>query len=156
MSADITGALENPSDLQNGLILVAYTVNEYGDNEMITGTGQITGNDVANGVLATPYLLKQFGRYEGTWHKGIIDGEEKDYIFSRRCRLGEDIKLKGIIKENYLFTDMGVALIKEKKLDYQNENTVCTPVYRHEDFYIAFSNLEMKAKDYHYNDFLPQ
>lgn len=156
ISADITGALENPSDLQNGMILVAYTINDDGQNEMITGTGQITGNDVPNGVMSNSYLLKQFGRYEGTWHNGFIDGQEADYLFSRRCKLGEDIKLKGIVHENYLFTDMGVALIKSKKLDYQNENTVCTPIYRHEDYYTIADSNDMIAYDYHYNDFLAQ
>jgi hypothetical protein len=135
ISADITGALENPSDLNNGIVLVAYFINGSGDNEILYGPGQITGNSVPNGVMATSYLLKEFGRYIGTWHEGIIDSENVTYNFSQYCKLGVDIKLKGIISENYLFTDIGVALIKEKKYDYENEETICTPIYMHIDFY---------------------
>jgi hypothetical protein len=154
ISTDIMGAIENASDLGNGMILVAYKVNDAGNNEMIYGTGQITGNDKPNGVMATSYLLKQFGNYVGTWHEGKIDNENILYRFSQYCRLGSDITLKGIIDENYLFTGIGMALIQQKKYDYEKEITICTPIYRHIDWYIVAADNDAIQMDYEYADFM--
>jgi hypothetical protein len=154
ISTDIMGAIENASELGNGMILVAYKVNESGNNEMIYGTGQITGNDKPNGVMATSYLLKQFGNYVGTWHEGIIDKESILYRFSQYCRMGSDITLKGIVDENYLFTSIGMALIQQKKYDYEKEVTICTPVYRHIDWYVVAETNDELLFDYEYTDFI--
>lgn len=154
ISTDIMGAIENSGDLANGMVLVAYFVNDEGNNEMVYGTGQITGNDKPNGVLATSYLLKTFGNYIGTWHDGFIDGQAIAYRFSQYCRLGSEITLKGIVQQNYLFTDIGMALIQSKKYDYEKEVTICTPVYRHIDWYVVAENNDELLFDYEYLDFL--
>lgn len=154
VSTDITGAIENPDDLGNGIILIAYKINDSGNNVIIYGVGQKTGNNIPNGVLATSYLLKQFGKYVGTWHEGIIDDENIDYHYSTYCRNGNDIKLKGIVSENYLLTDIGIALIKDKTYDYENEETICTPVYRHINFYSVSTNNDFIEMEMEYEDIL--
>jgi hypothetical protein len=154
ISTDIKGALENPSELDNGMILVAYNTNGQGVNEMIYGTGQITGNNMPNGVLATPYLMREFGNYTGTWHYGYIDGQYFDYLFSKYCRTGDEIKLKGIRPENYVLTDIGMAFMESKKYDYEKEITIFKPVYRHANFRMVAQSGDVIKMDYYVDDFL--
>ena len=154
VSTDIRGAIENAADLGNGILLISYFVNDSGENEILYGNGQITGKQMPNALLSTSFLLKEFGNYMGTWHEGIVDGQTVYYHFSEYCKTGDDIVLKGIVDENYAYTDIGMALIKTKKFDYENETTTCTPVYRHVDFYVTAEDGVQIEMDYEYTDIL--
>ena len=142
ISTDIRHALENFESLDNGILLVNYEIDDEGNRNMRYGTGQITGKEMPNGLLATSFLLKTFGKYEGTWHYGFIDDDYINFDFSKYCRIGDPIELKGIITQNYLLTDIGMALVKTKEYDCEKDITTCYPVYRHRDPYLIMDENE--------------
>ncbi|WP_159522881.1 hypothetical protein [Sunxiuqinia indica] len=138
---DVQHAIEYRDELENGMLLVNY-IDDGTSKTIRYGKGIITKKEVPNGLLSTPSLLRNFGNYEGTWSRGYIDGDIVNFKFTKKCRNGKQIKLKGIIEDHYLLTGLGMANIIEKEYDYDNETTTITPVYRHEDYYFVADNNE--------------
>jgi hypothetical protein len=137
-STDILYAIENPANLKNGMILcVTHEID--GETIVRYGTGQKSGQSVLNGDLALSTVLSTYGNYEGVWRNGKINDKDIQFKYTLKIKKGEDIKLKGIVPNNFLLTSLGIATATQKKYDYGNEITTFTPVYRHYDFFIVVS-----------------
>lgn len=138
ISTDIQYAIENPTNLKNGMILCAT---ETVDGEIVVryGTGSKTGQSVLNGDLALSTTLATYGNYEGVWRDGKINGKDIRFKYTLKIKKGADINLKGIVADNFLLTDIGIATATKKIYDYGSETTTFSPIYRHYDFFIVVS-----------------
>ena len=135
ITSDIQYCMENPNDIDNGLILVNYNVID-GVNILRYDTGLKSGKIVPNGFISPASALVRFGTYEGLWEKGLINGVEHTFRFSRRTKQGIDkIEIKGVYEDNYFRTDLGIAFAT-KEIDYEKKTTTINPVYRYNDYYI--------------------
>lgn len=138
ISTDIQYSIENPTNLRNGLILCA-TEQVDGETVVRYGTGFKTGQSVLNGDLSLATTLATYGNYEGVWRSGKINGNDVNFKYTLKIKRGTDIKLKGIVSDNFLLTALGIATATKKIYDYGNEETIFSPVYRHYDFFIVIS-----------------
>ena len=136
ITTDIQYCMENADDISNGLILINYFVN--GDtNEIQYGTGQISENDVPNGLLSLANMMAVFGKHEGTFTNGLINGKQYEFNHSKWTKLPiEDIELKGIYTGNYFLTTLGIGFAANKVLDYVNGTTTVSCLYRYTDEYL--------------------
>jgi hypothetical protein len=136
LSTDIQYAIENPNSLENGIILVSYDVSGD-DNVLRYAKGQITKTLVPNGDLSISTLLSTYGRYEGVWREGYINDELVYFSYTRKVKKGNPIKLKGIVSDNFFLTTLGIGTAQNKRLDYANEMTEITPIYRHYNHFLV-------------------
>jgi len=136
LSSDVQYVLENPTDLDNGILLI---LTETVDSviQVKKGIGGKSKQSISNGDLSNSSLLLNYGRYEGVWTVGNINGEQVNFDYTLRCKDGSDIILKGIIRECFLLTKIGIAIAKSKTYDYNTETTVFVPVYRHFDEFLV-------------------
>ena len=138
ISTDIQFAIENPSSLDNGMILIAHN-----DGTIRNGKGQITGANVPNGDLSISTLLSKYARYEGVWNKGYINDVQVNFPVTKGVRSGETITIKGVNNSNIYLTDLGIAT-GETTINYDTELTEIKPNYRHYDFFIGAGNTIIK------------
>jgi hypothetical protein len=136
LTSDIQYCLENPDDLQNGLILIHY--DEVNGSKVIRNAqGKISGRSVPSGDLSIANMLYKFGTYEGTWEDGTINGEAVTFEHTKYTQEATDeIELKGIYDQNYYLTDIGIGFAKTKKIDYKNGIITVSLLYRYNDWYI--------------------
>jgi len=147
ISTDIQYCFENKNDLDNGLILLSYDeVN--GENICRYGIGQNTQLAFVNGDLSISTLLNTYGTYEGTWETGSINGKAVNFKNSKRSKQGKEITLKGIFLDKIIATDLGIGLIDSRVVDYQNESTKLTALYRYYDKfpYVGFGDSPIAPK----------
>lgn len=126
-SSDARYAVMNPNDLKDGLIIVAVGP----DNKVMNKTGKISNLFETNGFLALSNILLDFLRYEGVWLEGKINGEYNTFSTSERNKVGVEIKVQGILKSLFYTTQIGIGLVDEGTLDFDNENTSLMLRYRY-------------------------
>jgi hypothetical protein len=140
LSTDVAFCLENRNSLDNGIILMAYDTID-GENICRKGMGLNTRNTILNGDLSIASLLVKYATYEGTWQQGQIDGKgfwnNQDgvyrYYTTKHIREAEEITIKGIFLDKVIFTNLGLGIVAQRKVDYENEVTKLVAVYRYSD-----------------------
>ena len=148
ISTDVQYCAENPTSLNNGIVLVVYNT-ENGVNKVRYGTGQNSGKSVINGELSLATLIKNYATYEGTWEEGLINDKgnnsngKQTFYNTIRCRNGKEIWLKGIVLDKVVLTKLGVGLVKSRNIDYNTGITKITAVYRHDDHFLGFGDNEL-------------
>jgi len=145
LSTDIKYCLENRNNLDNGIVLVAYDVID-GENICRYGKGQKSRKSVINGDLSISSLLAKYATYEGVWQEGKINNQgfwnkEDTYKFTttKPCRQGEEITIKGVFLDKVILSKLGIGIVNQRKIDYENEVTKLVALYRHSDNYIVMS-----------------
>jgi len=140
LSTDVAFCLENRNSLDNGIVLMIYdTVDD--ENICRKGMGCNTRNTILNGDLSIASLLVKYATYEGTWQQGQIDGKgfwnNQDgvykYYTTKHVREAEEITIKGIFLDKIIFTNLGLGIVAQRKVDYENEVTKLVAVYRYSD-----------------------
>lgn len=139
-STDVAFCMENRNSLDNGIVLMIYdTVG--GDNICRSGVGQKSGSSIINGDLSIASLLAKYATYEGTWKQGQINKKGfwnnqdgvYDFKTTKHVRQGEEITIKGIFLDKIIFTNLGLGIITQRKVDYENEITKVVAMYRYSD-----------------------
>jgi len=125
LTTDVRYCVENPNDLDNGLILINHE-----NNVAVFATVQIAGNYEVNGNLAISSLLTNFGRYEGSWINGKINGEEMYFDNVLRVKKGEQVLLKGIVKHDYMTTNIGDGFVLSLTNDFNKLMTKVNLIYK--------------------------
>jgi len=138
ITTDVQYCAENPNNIQNGIVLVTYETKD-GTNKAKYGRGQYSGKSVINGDLSISSLLEDYATYEGTWNAGSINGKSQVFNFLKRSRQGIEISIKGIFLDKVILSKLGIGVIKPRTIDYQNENTKLTAVYRYSDDYLVLA-----------------
>lgn len=137
LTTDLQYCMENPDDIDDGLILINYEINSDGDKVISYASGQRSGYSVLNGILSIANMLKTFGTWEGVWESGIINNEQVIFKVTKRTKKGVDtINLKGIYENNYFITDLGIGF-GTKKIDYEKNVTQLTLNYRYSEWYLV-------------------
>lgn len=126
ISTDLRYCLENPNNLDNGLVMVVT------DNSLnvLNQIAPISGTEQVNGYLAISNLLVDYWTYEGVYTNGQINGT--DYVFQQsfRSKLGTELKFKGIIDSLFYNSLLGEGLFEEGSFDLENEG-ITTLKLRH-------------------------
>jgi len=117
----------NATEIKEGIVLITTDEN----NKVLNKTGIISGVVETNGYLALSNILYDFGRYEGMWHTGVMNEQNTTFTVTERNKLGTELKLKGLVKSLFYTTQMGVGLIDEGEIDFDNENTTIKLRYRY-------------------------
>lgn len=135
ITTDIQYCIENPDDIDNGIIWVNYeTIDSV--NKTVIAPGQRSGLAVTNGNLSLATLIRKYSKYEGTWENGKINGEDVEFDNTSRTKHGIDkIELSGIYSDDYFLTDLGIG-IAIKTIDYEKNTTVLDSIYRYVDWFI--------------------
>lgn len=126
-TTDVRYCVFNPNDLKDGLVLITTDNN----NVVLNSTGLISNVIETNGLLSLSYILNTYCRYEGIWHTGILNGYVVTFTTTERNKLGTDLKLKGYKNSLFYTTQIGVGLIDEGEVDFDNENTLLKLRYRY-------------------------
>ena len=125
-TTDLRYCLENPNDLENGLVLILSK-----NGEVLNGNGYIAGTEQMNGALCFSQLLVKYWRYEGVWTTGLINDTEYQFMNALRSKIGIELSFRGIDPNLYFTTQIGVGLIDEGSLDFDNESTKVKLRYRY-------------------------
>lgn len=120
ISTDIKYCIENQSNLENGIVLLATE-----NGNVINSVVPIANSVFENGVLAISNLLLKYWTYEGVWKSGYINGILSEFKRTYRTKEGASISLKGIYYKdghgniiNFLQTNLGIGLINSLKIDF--------------------------------------
>lgn len=124
-STDLKYCVLNPTDLDNGLLLV----NHDADYNSINALVPIEGIEFENGNLALSNLLKDY-RYEGTFTEGRINGESLEFPVTSRTKSGIEFTIKGIYDYDFFKNIVGVGMIQSLKHDFDRESTTITLLHR--------------------------
>jgi hypothetical protein len=125
ITTDIRYCIENPSDLENGMILLNHDA-EY---NTIVAHVPISNVSFENGNLALSNILNRY-KYEGIFFSGKINGVSVDFDVTTRTKVGKEITLKGIYNYEYFKSKIGVGRIETMTHDLKMEHTVITLRYR--------------------------
>lgn len=147
ISTDLAFCLESRNSLDNGIVLVCYDTID-GKNIVRAGIGQNTGKSIINGDLSIASLLTKYATYEGTWKIGQINGKgfwnNQDGIFgyhaTKHIRQGEEITIKGVLLDKIIFTNLGLGIVVQRNIDYENETTKIVAMYRYSDPFPIFGS----------------
>jgi len=140
LSTDLSWCLENRNGLDNGIVLIQYdTINDI--NVCRKGIGQNTKDSIINGELSCASLLVKYATYEGTWKQSKINNKGFNntlfdfylYKTTKHIRQGEEITIKGIFLDKIIFTNLGLGIITQRNVDYENEVTKVVAMYRYSD-----------------------
>jgi hypothetical protein len=140
ISTDVQFCIENRDSLDNGIVLLDYgTVDD--ENICRFGIGQNTKNIIINGSLSIASLLEKYATYEGSWSEGKINdkgfGSNNDgfynYYATKHIRQGDEITIKGVFLDKIILTNLGLGIINKREVDYENEVTRVSAVYRYLD-----------------------
>ena len=111
----------------------AYSVTGTSTKQTVRSKiGFLSGVEEANGFLALSNIINDFGRYEGVWEKGIVNGIEKDFTTTSRTKKGDEILLKGISTSLFYITDIGIGIVDDETIDFEEENTKLNISYRYD------------------------
>ena len=127
MTTDARYCILNSTSLKDGIILLATD----GSGKVINHVGRISGQIETNGLMATSYLLYEFGRYEGIWHYGSMNGEAVNFTTTIRNKLGVELALDGRKESLFYLTQIGIGMLDSGKIDFENENTRIVLRYRY-------------------------
>lgn len=127
ISTDARYCILNSTEIKEGIILITVDENDI----VLNKTGIISGVVETNGYLALSNILYDFGRYEGMWHTGVMNGFNVFFTVTERNKLGTELKLKGLKKSLFYTTQIGIGLIDEGEIDFENENTIIKLRYRY-------------------------
>lgn len=127
ISTDAKYCILNSTKIKDGVILITTDSN----NKVLNKTGIISNVVETNGYLALSNILYDFGRYEGMWHTGIINSKNTTFTVTERNKIGIDLKLKGLQKSLFYTTQIGIGLIDDGEIDFENENTIIRLRYRY-------------------------
>lgn len=134
ISTDIRYAIENSTDLEDGVMWLATFEDKISETEtqrkVRNKLGLRSGTEESNGYLALSNLINDFGRYEGTWTTGDVNGQEKTFETTARTKIGKELKLKGYLDSLFFITELGIGFLKDSTVDFENENMELTLAYR--------------------------
>lgn len=143
LSTDIKYCIENRNSLDNGIVLIAYDV-VSGENICRYGVGQKTRKSVVNGDLSIASLLAKYATYEGVWQEGRINNQgfwnsQDTYKFNvtKYTRQGAEITIKGVFLDKVILSKLGIGIVNQRKIDYENSITKLVALYRHSDNYLV-------------------
>jgi hypothetical protein len=137
LSTDLQYCIENANDLENGLILLCYTEDTYGNKNIEYSTGQRSKSSVLNAKISLANMMKAFGTWQGVWLTGYLNDEELSFNKTIRTRKGlVEINLNGIYENKYFLTGLGIGLAKTKTIDYEKGYTQLLLNYRYSDPFI--------------------
>lgn len=146
ITTDVKYCLENRNSLDNGIVLLAYNVVD-GENICRYGLGQKTHKSVINGDLSIASLLAKYATYEGVWQEGKINGlgfwnDSDTYKFTttKPTRQGEEITIRGAFLNKVILSKLGIGIVSQRKIDYENSITKIVAMYRHSDNYLVMSD----------------
>jgi len=149
LSTDIKFCLENRNSLDNGIVLVAYDVVD-GENICRYGKGQKSRKSVINGDLSISSLLAKYATYEGVWQEGKINNQgfwngldTYKYNVTKYTRQGEEITIKGVFLDKVILSKLGIGIVNQRKIDYENEVTKLVALYRHSDNYLIIKENDL-------------
>jgi len=149
LSTDVKFCLENRNGLDNGIVLVAYDVVD-GENICRYGKGQNSRKSVINGDLSISSLLAKYATYEGVWQEGKINnqgfwGNDDTYKYNvtKYTRQGEEITIKGVFLDKVILSKLGIGIVNQRKIDYENEVTKLVALYRHSDNYLIMKENDL-------------
>ena len=125
-STDLRFCLENPNSIANGLILLLSK-----DGAVISETGLVSGEDQLNGALSLSKLLTRYGTYEGVWTAGKINGEDVQFNFAYRSKVGIELQFRGVYPSLFYTTQIGKGLIDSGSLDIESNITKIKLRYRY-------------------------
>ena len=143
-STDLRYAIENGNDLESGVILIT-TKNELKppdpEDPLVSILTIVVRNKVGfisevsevNGYMALSNLLYDFGRYEGVWTEGTLNGAENTaFVYPTRSKQGDEILLRGANFDSLFYiTNLGVGLLDDGTVDFSEENTTLNLLYRY-------------------------
>lgn len=137
LTTDIRYCIENPNDISNGLILFCYDIGNDEKYYINYTNGIQSGKEIPNGIISFSNLLKLFGKYEGTWTEGYLDNTSLSFDHTRWTLEGvKSIELKGIYKNKYFNTNIGIGMPRSKTYDYRRGVTIVDLKYRYGEWYI--------------------
>jgi hypothetical protein len=132
ITTDLLYCVTNPNNTKNGLILINHDENGV----VLYGKSFIDNNNILNGNLSLSSLLNRFGRYEGSWYSGKINGIDVSFEHLLRIKEGEEISIHGIIDWMFFTTDLGNGgLITSITHDFNSQITKTKITYR-DDFWL--------------------
>jgi len=140
-STDLRYAAENGNDLEDGVVLIA-TKQELKHIDggvplsrvtLVTNKiGSVSGLSEVNGWMALSNLLYDFGRYEGVWTVGEINGNEHSFVNPSRTKQGSEILLRGANFDSLFYiTNLGIGLLNDGTISFDEENTTLNLLYRY-------------------------
>jgi len=130
------------SDERGNIVGTPYSVQAYSVIGSITSlsvptkVGFVSGVSESNGLLAFSNLLYDFGRYEGTWILGNVNGEDETvyddpFETTSRTKDGKEIQVRGAFDSLFFTTNLGIGLLKSATIDFNEENTKLNLSYRY-------------------------
>lgn len=143
ITTDIRYCMEKPNDINNGLILLNYNT-IAGQNILRYGDGIISKRQIPNGLISLTNMLRLFGKFEGTWTLGRMNGILSAFDHTRWTMEGlETIELKGIYPQKYFLTSIGVGKPRMKTYDYRKGITTVELRYRYNEYEIFIGENEI-------------
>ena len=125
LTTDVRHCLENFSDLENGILLVAYS-----DGRMRLANVPIANKVFENGDLAYSNLLRKYWTYEGVWTNGKINGVNYNFKRPIFAKKGGSVSLSGVYSlygngDDIMFfsTKIGTGLLESMSIDLDKETT---------------------------------
>mgnify|MGYP001263279632 CR=1 FL=1 len=139
ITTDIQHCMENPDELSNGLILINYD-DSSGENILKNGVGASSNSVVPNADISLANMYENFGNFEGTWQKGTINDQDAKFKHTKWTMEGVDaIELKGIYRNKYFYTALGIGLARSKTYDSRKGITIVDLIYRYNESVIITS-----------------
>ena len=127
ISTDAKFCVLNPNELREGLILLAVDENNVVRNK----PGFISNLEETNGYLAISNILYEYGRYEGVWHVGEVNSVMSNFTTTQRNKIGIELSLSGRKESLFYVTQIGLGMLDNGRIDFENENTKITLRYRY-------------------------
>jgi hypothetical protein len=124
-TTDIRYCIENPSDIENGVILLNYD----SDNEVAVANVPVANVSFENGNLALSTLLNRY-KYEGVFLEGTINGNDVEFDITSRTKVGKEFLLKGIYDYDYFKSKLGIGRIESIEHNLEEETTRVSLKYR--------------------------
>lgn len=133
ITTDIRYCIENPNDIDNGLILLNYEPTEIeGENVRVRrDRGVISGNVIVNGYISLANMLEKFGNFEGVWKEGQINNKNRRFKHTKWIKDGlETIEISGINQSRYFYNELGIGKPRTVTYDYRQGITKLELRYR--------------------------
>lgn len=135
LSTDIRYAIENSTDLEDGIMMIATFDEKISETEtqkkVKNKFGLRSGVEESNGYLALSNIIEDFGRYEGVWTTGEVNGLDKTFETTSRTKNGVEIELRGLKNNLFYITEIGEGILDDSTVDFDNETTKLNLRYRY-------------------------
>jgi hypothetical protein len=125
ITTDVRYCIENPSDLENGMILLNHDSNF----NTVVANVPISNTAFENGNIALSNILNRY-KYEGIFLNGKINDIPVAFDVTTRTRVGKEITIKGIYDYEYFKSKLGVGRIESLTHDLDKEETSMPLRYR--------------------------